>query len=141
VGRIGDVAGDQHGLAAGVAHEAFRGARIVVLVQVRDQHVGAFARKGEGDGAADAAVGARDDGRLASEPAMADIARLAVVGLRVQCGFAAGRRLLLSAQHDDRQAPGSCRCDEGRARGGALYEMAQCRGAGGHRRHQPDRPA
>jgi hypothetical protein len=66
-----------------------------VLVQVGDQHVGAFAREGEGDGAADAAVAAGDDGRLVLEAAVADIARLAVVGPGRQLRFMAGRGLLL----------------------------------------------
>ena len=40
---------------------------VVVLVEVGDEHVGALAREGQRDGAADAAVAAGDDGRVALE--------------------------------------------------------------------------
>jgi hypothetical protein len=94
VGRIGQVARHQDRLAAGFLDQALGFLRILVLVQVGDQDVRAFARERQGHGAADAAVGAGDQGRLAGQAAVADVAVFAVVGFRGEQGFAARGCLL-----------------------------------------------
>ncbi|PAV74130.1 hypothetical protein WR25_09724 [Diploscapter pachys] len=68
---------------------------IVMFVEIGDQHVGALARKGQGDRAADAAVAAGDDRLLAGKAPGALVARFAMVGARVHVLGTAGDRLLL----------------------------------------------
>src|SRR6202012_1994654 len=74
VRRVGQVAGNQHRLTAGLLDPFGRLPRVFILVQVADQHVGAFAGECDHHRAADSAVGASDDGLLALEPAAAAIA-------------------------------------------------------------------
>jgi hypothetical protein len=64
-----DVAAHKHCLAAFRLNELLGGARILILFEVGNQKIGTFTRIGDGDGAADAAVAAGDDGPLAFEPA------------------------------------------------------------------------
>src|ERR1700744_1070925 len=71
VRRVGQVAGHQHRLTAGLLDPLGRLPRVFILVQVADQHVGAFAGECDRHRAADSAVGAGDDGLLALEPAAA----------------------------------------------------------------------
>src|SRR5690606_8358190 len=63
---------------------------LLFLGQIGDGDVGTFAGEGDGDGTADARVAARDERALALEPARADVAALAVVGV--------GRRLTREAR-------------------------------------------
>ena len=74
------VARQQHGLAAGVLDQALGLLRVVVLAEIGDQHVGAFAGEGDRHGAADAAVAAGDDRPFAGQPSRAFVGRLAVIG-------------------------------------------------------------
>nr|GEU28583.1 indole-3-acetaldehyde oxidase [Tanacetum cinerariifolium] len=90
VGRVGHVAGHQHGAAARLFDPARGFAGVVFFAQVGDQDVGAFARVGDRHGAADAAVGARDQGHLALQLAGTLIALFAVVGTRVERAGRAG---------------------------------------------------
>ena len=92
---LGKVAGNQHRTPPGGLDQLLGLARILVLVPVRDEDVGAFAREREGDRAADAAVGAGDDSRLVFQSAEALVGRLAVVGARLHGLLRAGRLLLL----------------------------------------------
>src|SRR3712207_9333102 len=56
------VARCEHAAPARRLHRARRLPRVpLLLFEVRDEHVGALAREGQGDGAADAGVSARDD--------------------------------------------------------------------------------
>ena len=65
--------------------------RVVMLAQIEDGDVGAFAREQSGDRAADAAVGAGDQRDLVLQPAGAGIARLPV-GLGFELAFVTGKR-------------------------------------------------
>src|SRR5689334_4463594 len=96
--RVLDVAADEGRLAAGLL-DPFAGlVRVVVLVQVGDQDVGALAREGNGDGTADAAVAAGDHRLLAGEPSASLVALLAVVGSGLHGGGMTGHALLLLGQ-------------------------------------------
>src|SRR4051794_32164013 len=95
VGGVREVAGDQDGLLAGLLDPRRGVLRVLVLVEVGDEDVGALPGVRDRDGLADAAVGAGDDGGLAGEPAGAAIALLAVIGLGGQLRLGAGRGLLL----------------------------------------------
>src|SRR3954462_7132369 len=93
-----DVAGDQHTATPGLLHPAPGFLRVLVLIEVADQQVRAFARERDGDRAADAAVTAGDDRHLVLETPVTDVALLAVIGPRRHLLFRAGRRLLLCGQ-------------------------------------------
>jgi hypothetical protein len=90
----GEVAGDQHGPAAGLLDQGGGVAGVLVLAEVGDRDVGAFAGEGEGDGTADTAVAAGDERPFPGEAAAATVAVLAVVGLPAHPRGAAGRLLL-----------------------------------------------
>ena len=67
-GLVRDVAGNEHDPAAGLLDPARGLPRVVLLLgQVGDQDIGAFAGEGDGHGAADAAVAAGDDRGAALE--------------------------------------------------------------------------
>ncbi len=66
-----------------------------MLIQIGDDEIGAFARIGDRDGAADAAVAAGDDGLLAVQFARSAIGLFAVIGTRLHGVGATGHRLLL----------------------------------------------
>jgi hypothetical protein len=80
--RRADVAGKQHGRASGFLHEALRLFCVVVLIEIGDDDVRAFARESDGDRAPDAAVRSGDDGLFAGQFAAPAIGILAVIGLR-----------------------------------------------------------
>ena len=92
---VGEVAADEHRPAAGLLDVARGLLGVVVLVEVGDDDVGALAGEGDRDRAADAAVGAGDDRRLAFEPPGPLVRALAVVGLGLEVGRRAGNVLLL----------------------------------------------
>ena len=92
---IADVARHGQAAPAGILDEAARLGGVVVLLEVGAQDVGAFTREGDRHGAADARVGAGDDRHLVLQPAVADVALLAVVGERPHVGLPARRLLLL----------------------------------------------
>ena len=73
--RVLDVAGDQQARRPSASTPRLRLLGVVVLVEVDDRHVGAFAGEQHGHGAADARVAAGDEGRHAFE-----LAAAAVVG-------------------------------------------------------------
>src|SRR5262249_26060278 len=87
----------------------------VMLVEIADQHIGALAREGDGDGAANAGIGAGDQRGAALELSGAFVGVLAVIGTRLHLARLA-RRLLL-------------RRFEGRLRAGVFRVIVA------HRRH------
>jgi hypothetical protein len=90
-----DIAGDEDTGAACFFHQPPGLARVLVFIEVGDEHVGAFARKSESDGAADATVTTGDDGLSASQSPGAFVGPLAVVRNRLHLGGQAGHRLPL----------------------------------------------
>ena len=90
---------DGEGRAARALDQLDRAGGVVGLLgEVGDAHVGALAGEGQGDGAPDAGVGARDQGPLPVEPTVAPVRRLAVIGLLAQVGGAARVLDLLGAR-------------------------------------------
>ena len=89
------VAGDQDGVASFGLDQSLHLMRVVVLVEIGDDDIGAFARIGERDRAADAAIRACDHGFLAVELARAAITGFAVVWARVHLRGRARHRLFL----------------------------------------------
>jgi hypothetical protein len=85
----------QHRLAAGLLYPAGGLPRIIVLVEVGDEHVGAFPGKRDRHGPPNAAIRASDHGGLASQPPRPPVALLAVIRLRVHLAGPARRLLLL----------------------------------------------
>src|SRR3712207_5369377 len=116
VGAVGEVTRHQHALPAGLP-DVLRGVlSVLVLVEVRNQDVGALPGEGDRDGAADAAVAAGDDRRLAGQPAGTAVALLPVVGLRCHLPQRPGDVLLLGGLgfraglgHGVLQVRGRCR--------------------------------
>ena len=97
-GRVAQVAGDGDRLASGGADQVDDLARVGLLGRVVvDRDVGPFAGIGDRRGAAHAEVAAGDQRLAPHQPAVADVARLAVVGARVHLRREAGPRLLLVA--------------------------------------------
>jgi hypothetical protein len=93
---VSDVAGDEHDAAAGLLNPARGLAGVVFLLgQVGDQDIGAFAREGNGHGAADAGIAAGDDRGATLELATTFVRLLAVVGLGRHLCRMPGRLLLL----------------------------------------------
>ena len=70
---LSNVAGHGDARATALAHHARRFRGVVVLVQIRDQHVGTFARESQRHGATNAAVAAGDDRLLAQQPLRAAV--------------------------------------------------------------------
>ena len=95
---VDQVAGQQDGLAPGLGDQAGGLAGILVLVQVGDGNIGAFTGEGDGHGAADTAVGAGNQRRLALEATRAAIGVGAAVGQRIHARFGAGKGLGLGFQ-------------------------------------------
>jgi hypothetical protein len=84
-----EVAGDADGAAALGLDELLRVRRILMLVEVEDGDIRAFAGEQHGDRAADPAVAAGDDRDLVLQPVGAGIARLPL-GLGVELMLVAG---------------------------------------------------
>ena len=78
-----DVSCDQHRLASGLLNQALRFLRVLVFIQIGDQHVRTLAREGDGDRPADAAIAAGDDGFQSFELARSLVGLFAVIGPRV----------------------------------------------------------
>src|SRR5690606_3872683 len=76
VGRVGQVAGNQHTSASRIGDKLRHLGGVVVLVQVGDQHIGSLAGVGDRHRPADPAVPAGDHRAFAGE-----FARSAVTGL------------------------------------------------------------
>ena len=70
-------------------------ANIALLVEKADRDIRAFPGKGQGYGAADAAVAPGDQRHLVLQAAVAPVAALAVIGARAQLLLLAGVLLLL----------------------------------------------
>ncbi len=87
---VAHVAADQNGAAAVLLDALLRLLRIVVFVKVDDRNVGAFLRKSDGDGAADAAISAGNDGDLALEPAAAGLPLVFRLRARLHLGLDSG---------------------------------------------------
>src|SRR3954468_5381712 len=92
---VADVAGHRDAAPARLLDPPLRLGGVVMLLEVRAQHVGALARERDRDRPADARVRAGDQRDLVLQPAMADVRLLAVVGERLHAGLAPGRLLLL----------------------------------------------
>src|SRR5690349_3189623 len=79
-----DVAGHRDAGAPGLADPVARDTGVGFLFgKVADEDVGAFAREGDGDGAADAAVAAGDQRLPTGEPPEPRVRGLAMIGGRV----------------------------------------------------------
>jgi hypothetical protein len=85
----------QHASAAGVLDIAGDVARVVVLVEVGNQHFGACPGKRDGDGTADAAIAAGNDRPFAGEFSRAAVTVFTAVGHGIHSCLHAGNRLLL----------------------------------------------
>jgi hypothetical protein len=71
---------------------------VLILVQIGDDDICSFARVGDRDGTADAAIATGDDRLLAGETPRAFLALLAVVGPRFHRARRAGHQLLLGGE-------------------------------------------
>ena len=89
---VGDIARNGDGFAPGITYQSGGLLRVVFLVEIGDQHVRAFSRKGQGDGAPDAAVAARDDDRAPGQFPAASVGDFAMIGLVLQLRFAGRAR-------------------------------------------------
>jgi hypothetical protein len=92
---IGDVAGEEDGLAPGLTDQAGRILRVRVFAKVADEDVGALACIGDRDGTADAAVSSGNHCFLVLQPTGALVAFLAMIGPRRHGVDRAGHRLRL----------------------------------------------
>jgi hypothetical protein len=92
---VGEVARQQQALASGLFDPTRGFLGVFMLVQVRDSHVRAFTGEGNRHGAADAAVGAGDQGDLVCQASGAFVALFAAVWIRLHFPLAAGHRLAL----------------------------------------------
>src|SRR6185312_15135759 len=95
VSRIGQVAAYQHTFAAGVLSQPGDLSSVLVLIEIRDQHVCAFACIRDGHCPADTAVAAGDHGTFTGQPARATVAILAAIWDRAHCRLNARNLLLL----------------------------------------------
>src|SRR6185295_17468467 len=86
VSRIAEIAADRGGAAPGRLDEARRLLGVGLLVEMRDQHIGALTRERDCDGAPDAAVATSHDGGEAFELAAPAVRLLAVVGSGTELG-------------------------------------------------------
>src|SRR5438067_1392781 len=73
-----DIPCDEHHLAACFFHQSLALVRVLLLVEIGDQHIGALAREGESDGAADSAVAACHDRLHARQSTSTFVSPLAV---------------------------------------------------------------
>src|SRR3569833_1388597 len=95
-GLLAEVARERHALAAGVLDQLDHVAGGWLFARkIVDRHVGAFARIGDGRGAAHAGIAAGDQRLAPSEPSRAFVARLAMVRWRLHVLCEARPRLLL----------------------------------------------
>ena len=102
---IADVCGQGDGGAALGLDQGNHAVGVGLLVGViADRDIGAFAGKGDGSGAADAAVAAGDQRALAGQPVAALIALLAVVGDGLHLFHQPGPGLLIVGIRVQRQA-------------------------------------
>jgi hypothetical protein len=85
----------QHGFASGCFDQALGVLCVIVLVEIRNEHVGSLAGIGYCHGPPNAAVTTGDDGLLVVEPARALVGVLAVIGDGLHCSRPAGHLLLL----------------------------------------------
>src|SRR6185437_8272009 len=92
---VGQITADQYTFAAGVVHQLRHVLRIVIFIEVGNQHIGAFSRKGDRDRAADPAVTTGDHRTFAGQPARASITAFAAIRNRVHARLYTGHRLLL----------------------------------------------
>ena len=90
---VADVAGEGDRPAPLLLDDLAGLGRVVMLAQIGNGDVGAFAREQRGDRAADAAVGAGDQRDLALEAAGTREARLPI-GLGLKLAFVTGERVL-----------------------------------------------
>ena len=91
---LADVTRYQHGLAPCLLDPGCAFLRVVMLLEIGQQNVSAFPRKGEGNGSADTAVGPGYQGLLPGQPPAALVAGLAMIGLWVHLAFGARHWLM-----------------------------------------------
>jgi hypothetical protein len=105
--RIANVAADQQAFPSFLLNRLPGALGILILFQVDNRNIGAFARVQHGDAAPDAAVTAGDDRNLALELPRAEIVRRVVKGLGIELVFVPGLRLMLLGKGQFRVAPRS----------------------------------
>ena len=93
--RVLYVAGDEHSLPAGILYESLSLLSILVLVEVRDEHVCTLARISDRNCTAYTAICAGDDRLLIRKPTAASVGALAVVRHRFHNFRLARHRLCL----------------------------------------------
>ena len=102
-GGLGDVERDGDAGAAGIPDLVEHVVGVALLVgEVHDRDVGALAREGDRDGAADAGISARDQSLASDEPAEAPVRLLAEVGHGGHIGLHARLGLVLHGRLDAR---------------------------------------
>src|SRR6201989_3020423 len=99
---IRDIAGYDNGSAPRLLNPGGAFLRIVMLLEVGDQDVGAFPSESQRHGAADAAVGARNQRCLACKAAATLVAFLAVVRTWPHGFFLSRHRLLAGLERRPR---------------------------------------
>ena len=97
---VAEVAGDGDRPAALLLDDRLGLRGVVMLAQIEDGDVGAFAGEQRRDRAADAAVGAGDERDLALQPVRAGIARFPV-GLGLELALVTRQRVLVDHRLDD----------------------------------------
>jgi hypothetical protein len=97
---VAEVAGDGQGPPPFLLDNLLRRLRIVMLAQIDDGYVGAFAREQRRDRPPDPAVGTGDERDLALEPVGAAVARLPI-GLGLEPAFVPRQPVLVDHRFDD----------------------------------------
>jgi len=92
---VSQVAGHGDAGAPALAHHTCGLLRIVIFVQIRDQHIRALSREGDGNGPANAAITPGDDRLFVEQATATTIGMLAEVRPRSHLRLAAGVQLAL----------------------------------------------
>ena len=95
IGILANVAAEQDGLAGGFGNKTFGLFRIPLFGEIGNGNICSVSCESEGNRAADAAVGTRDECVATFEATRAFIARLSMVDLRTHFLLTSWRRLLL----------------------------------------------
>jgi len=95
VALVSQVAGHGDAGSPALAHDACCLLRIVIFVQIRDQHIRALSREGDGNGPANVAITSGDDRLFVEQATAATIGMLAEVRPRSHLRLAAGVWLAL----------------------------------------------
>ena len=95
VSRIGQVTTHEYASATSVLNQPGDLSSVLILIEIGDQHVCAFACIRDGDCPADTAVAAGDHCTFTGQPARATVAILAAIWNRAHCRLHARNLLLL----------------------------------------------